>query len=93
MTEFFAPDLGNLTATAILGWYAWLASLDSIDSLILGGLNYDQGGPIEGPYAIQDRFKGYIAAALVYGGQSVGGGLTDAANLAVENWARQVANV
>jgi hypothetical protein len=23
MTEFFAPDLGNVTATAILGWYAW----------------------------------------------------------------------
>jgi hypothetical protein len=23
MTEFFMPDLGNVTATAILGWYAW----------------------------------------------------------------------
>ena len=23
MSDFFSPDLGNLTATAILGWFAW----------------------------------------------------------------------
>jgi hypothetical protein len=23
MTDFFSRDLGNLTATAILGWFAW----------------------------------------------------------------------
>ena len=71
----------------------WYAGLDSVDSLILGGLNYDPGFTLEGPYAVQDRFAGYISTVLIYGGTTANGSLTDAQNLAVENWARQLANV
>ena len=71
----------------------WFGSLESIDSLVLGGLNYDQGAPVEGPYGIQDRFKGYLSTVLIYGSPTAGGSLPDADNLAVENWARGLANV
>jgi hypothetical protein len=93
MSDFFSPDLGNLTATAILGWYAWHAGLEGVDSLILGGLNYDIGYPVEGPYDVQDRFAGYLSTVLIYGATTANGSLSDAQNLDVENWARQLANV
>ncbi|HEY4309870.1 MAG TPA: hypothetical protein VGN12_10500 [Pirellulales bacterium] len=34
MTDFFSPDLGNLTATAILGWYAWHTASRTIPDLL-----------------------------------------------------------
>ena len=34
MTDYFAPDLGNLTATAILGWYAWHTASRTIPELL-----------------------------------------------------------
>ncbi len=34
MTDFFSPDLGNLTATAILGWYAWHTASRTIPELL-----------------------------------------------------------
>jgi len=34
MSEYFAPDLGNLTATAILGWYAWHTACRTIPDLL-----------------------------------------------------------
>jgi len=34
MTEFLAPDLGNVTATAILGWYAWHTASRTIPGLL-----------------------------------------------------------
>ncbi|HEY1602072.1 MAG TPA: hypothetical protein VGG64_20885 [Pirellulales bacterium] len=34
MAEYFAPDLGNLTATAILGWYAWHNATRTIPELL-----------------------------------------------------------
>jgi hypothetical protein len=34
MTDYFAPDLGNLTATAILGWYAWHTASRTIPDLL-----------------------------------------------------------
>lgn len=71
----------------------WYGGLEGVESLILGGLNYDPGGPIEGPFAIQDRFNGYLAATVIYGGTSANGSLADIDNLAVEAWARQLANV
>jgi Concanavalin A-like lectin/glucanases superfamily len=71
----------------------WLGSMESVDSLVLGGLNYDSGSPVEGPYSIQDRFAGYIATAVIYGGTTTNGSLSDAENLAVENWARGLAGV
>ncbi|HVU87330.1 MAG TPA: hypothetical protein VHD36_08410 [Pirellulales bacterium] len=34
MSDFFSPDLGNLTATAILGWYAWHTASRTIPDLL-----------------------------------------------------------
>lgn len=34
MSDFFSPDLGNLTATAILGWYAWHTASRTIPELL-----------------------------------------------------------
>ncbi len=34
MSDFFTPDLGNLTATAILGWYAWHTASRTIPELL-----------------------------------------------------------
>lgn len=34
MHEFFNPDIGNLTATAILGWYAWHTASRAIPDLL-----------------------------------------------------------
>jgi len=34
MTEFLMPDLGNVTATAILGWYAWHTASKTIPELL-----------------------------------------------------------
>ena len=84
--NFYGTNGGNIQNQ-------WYASLESVDSLVLGGLNYDQGFTLEGPYGIQDRYKGYLAAALIYGGTTISGGLADGDNLAVENWARSLANV
>jgi hypothetical protein len=71
----------------------WYASLEGVDSLILGGLDYDPGMAIEGPYSIQARFAGYLSTVLIYGATTANGSLSDSQNLAVENWARQLANV
>lgn len=34
MAEFFMPDVGNITATAILGWYAWHTASRTIPDLL-----------------------------------------------------------
>jgi hypothetical protein len=34
MAEFFMPDIGNITATAILGWYAWHTASRTIPDLL-----------------------------------------------------------
>ena len=34
MTDFLVPDIGNLTATAILGWYAWHTASRTIPQLL-----------------------------------------------------------
>jgi len=34
MTDFFVPDIGNVTATAILGWFAWHTSSRAIPQLL-----------------------------------------------------------
>jgi|GEM_PF-5372417 len=34
MSEFFTPDVGNITATAILGWYAWHTATRTIPELL-----------------------------------------------------------
>lgn len=34
MAEFFMPDIGNITATAILGWYAWHTASRTIPELL-----------------------------------------------------------
>jgi hypothetical protein len=34
MAEFFVPDIGNITATAILGWYAWHTASKTIPDLL-----------------------------------------------------------
>ncbi len=34
MSDFFSPDLGNLTATAILGWFAWHTAARAIPDLL-----------------------------------------------------------
>jgi hypothetical protein len=34
MAEFFVPDIGTITATAILGWYAWHTACRTIPDLL-----------------------------------------------------------
>lgn len=34
MAEFLVPDVGNITATAILGWYAWHTASRTIPDLL-----------------------------------------------------------
>lgn len=87
------PSFGNFAANTGNTQSQWYATLEGVDSLILGGLNYDSGSPLEGPYTVQDRFVGYLSTVLIYGGTVANGSLTDAQNLDVENWARRLANV
>ncbi len=86
-------SFGNFGANTGNVQNQWYAALEGVDSLILGGLNYDSGSPVEGPYAVQDRFAGYLATVLIYGGTTANGSLSDTQNLDVESWARQLANV
>ncbi|MBI2826382.1 MAG: hypothetical protein HYX69_17025 [Planctomycetia bacterium] len=34
MSDFLLPDIGNVTATAILGWYAWHTASRTIPELV-----------------------------------------------------------
>ena len=34
MNDFFVPDISNVTATAILGWYAWHTASKTIPGLL-----------------------------------------------------------